>query len=133
MVNPGSFQGARKEFLFGEKPAYQAAVSGGYARDALAIIQRRFFKRFPIDLPLSDDPTPDALASVNDDTPDDEPEAPDEDLMMAPEEFTAAIEVFKQRQSLIQFRKEVSDIVCCLSPFHPTINSRLSVGLLINT
>ena len=51
MVNPGTFRGLRKEFLLGEKATYSEAVTGGYAADALANIQRRYFKRFPPELP----------------------------------------------------------------------------------
>ena len=114
MVNPGSFQGARKEFLLAEKAAYKEAVAGGYARDALANIQRRFFKRFLINLPLSVDPTPEELAAVDDDVPEVEYEAPDEDRML-PDEFSVAMKAFEDRQRLIQFREDVSTVVPCLS------------------
>ena len=116
MVNPGSFQGTRKEFLLGEKAAYKVAVTGGYARDALSIIQGRFLRRFPIDLSLSVEPTPEELAAVNDETPDLEYEAPDEEKM-TPDEFSEATKAFEDRQSLIQFRKDVSNVVLCLLKF----------------
>ncbi|KDR74719.1 hypothetical protein GALMADRAFT_48139, partial [Galerina marginata CBS 339.88] len=74
MVNPGAFRGSRKEFLMGEKPAYSAGVVGGYAADALAVIQRRYFKRYPVGLPHSEEPTDEHLAAVDDDSPDPEPE-----------------------------------------------------------
>jgi hypothetical protein len=109
MVNPGFFQGARKEFLLGEKAAYNAAVTGGYARDTLAKIQRRF----PIGLPLTVDPSAEELAAFDDNTPDKEDKAPDEENM-TPEEFVIAGQAFEERMRLIQFRKEVSDVVLCL-------------------
>ncbi len=113
MVNPGSFRGARKDFLLGEKPPYKAAVSGGYARDALATIQRRYFKRFPIDLPDTVDPTPDQLAAIDDDMPDVEHKAPNAENMGL-DEFEAAMKAFDDRQRLIQFQKDVSDVFFCL-------------------
>lgn len=114
MVNPGFFQGARKEFLLGEKAAYNAAITGGYARrDTLAKIQRHFLKRFPIGLPLTVDPSAEELAAFDDDTPDKEDEAPEEENM-TPEEFVIARQAFEERMRLFQFRKEVSDVVLCL-------------------
>jgi hypothetical protein len=117
MVNPGSFRGIRKEFLLGEKPTYSVAVIGGCARDTLANIQRRFLKRFPIDLSDSVDPTPEVLAAIDDDTPDEEYEAPDQEKMTV-DEFSEATRVIEDRQRRIQFRKDVSDVVIlCLSKF----------------
>jgi hypothetical protein len=39
MVNPGAFQGARKDFLLSQKAEYKAGVLRGYAGDPLAQIQ----------------------------------------------------------------------------------------------
>ncbi|KAJ3485365.1 hypothetical protein NLJ89_g11904 [Agrocybe chaxingu] len=91
-------------FLVGEKPAYAAAVEGGYARDALAIIQRRFFKRFPIDLSLDEEPTSEQLAAVNDNEPDADQVLPNENEMN-PEEYAEAVQRLEERQTLIVFRK----------------------------
>jgi len=110
MVNPGAFQGPRKEFLLGKKPGYAAAVAGGYTRDCIAIIQRCYLKRFPIDLLHDEDPTPEHLASVDDDGPDVEPEEPDE-ANSSPEEYRAAKEKLEERRDLLQFRKGVSYII----------------------
>ena len=81
MVNPGVFQGSRKEFLLGERASYSAAVAGGYAVDALALIQRHYFKRYPVELPHTLEPSPEFLAAVDDDAPDDEIPVPDQDQM----------------------------------------------------
>ena len=107
MVNPGAFIGSRKEFLSSQREAYSAAVAGGYAGDALAQIQRRYFKRYPIDLPHTDEPTPEFLARVDDDAPDPEIREPDKDEL-SPEEYATAKEELEQRQRLISFRKAVS-------------------------
>ncbi|PPQ84920.1 hypothetical protein CVT26_008766 [Gymnopilus dilepis] len=104
MVNPGSFQGKRKEFLLGEKAAYAAAVEGDYAADAIANIQRRFFKRFPIEMPADEEPTLEFLDAVNDEEADKDPELPRESEM-TPEEFAAAMKALEQRAEMIAFRK----------------------------
>ncbi|KAF8958798.1 hypothetical protein BDZ97DRAFT_1596211, partial [Flammula alnicola] len=72
MVNPGAFRGSRKEFLMNEKVNYSPGVAGGYAAEALAIIQRHYFKRYPIDLPHDEEPAAGSLDAVDDDAPDPE-------------------------------------------------------------
>jgi hypothetical protein len=57
------------------------AVAGGYLHDGIADIQRRYFKRFPIDYPHDQEPTPEMVASVDDDTPDSEYVMPDPEVM----------------------------------------------------
>ena len=73
MVNPGAFRGSRKEFLMSEKAAYSAGMAGGYGADALVLIQRRYFKRYPVDLPHHEEPTAEHLAAVDDEAPEPEP------------------------------------------------------------
>ncbi|KAJ3503437.1 hypothetical protein NLJ89_g8434 [Agrocybe chaxingu] len=104
MPNPGAFQGLRKEFLVGQKPEYAAAVAGGYAKDALAVIQRRFFKRFPIALAHEEEPTTEHLAAVNDEEPEPDEELPNESEM-TPEKYAEAVEGLEERQRLIVYRK----------------------------
>ncbi|KAJ3494137.1 hypothetical protein NLJ89_g10871 [Agrocybe chaxingu] len=104
MVNPGAFKGMRKQFLLSEKHTYALGVEGGYAADALANIQRRYFKRFPIDMPHNVEPTADFLAKVRDHEPEKEYELPDEDKLSA-EDYTAAVLKLRERQKLIKFRK----------------------------
>lgn len=106
MVNPGAFLGARYSFLIDQKPTYAQAVVGGYAADCLLDIQRRYFKRFPVDCPHNVDPTPEFLVSVDDNEADPEPDAPDEDQMSA-EEYQAAMGAFNTRRRLIAARKDV--------------------------
>ncbi|KAF9470923.1 hypothetical protein BDN70DRAFT_939329 [Pholiota conissans] len=104
MVNPGAFRGARKEFLMKEKPNYSAGVIGGYAGEALAAIQRRYFKRFPIDLPHDEEPSSESLAAVNDDAPDADVSGPDEQRMTV-EQFKAAMDLVEERRCLLAYRK----------------------------
>ncbi|PPR04157.1 hypothetical protein CVT26_003937 [Gymnopilus dilepis] len=104
MVNPGAFRGQRKEFLVAEKQNYAAAMEGGYGADALAQIQRRYFKRFPPELGHFDEPSPEHLASIDDDAPDPEPEEPDAEKL-TPEEFEAATKKAELRQKIIRYRK----------------------------
>ena len=131
MVNPGTFRGARKDFLIGEKAKYSEAVSGGYEKDALADIQRRFFKHFPIDLPLDEEPTAEYLASIDDDEPDTEPVEPDKDKL-GEEEYVEAMANLEKRKALIHGRKKVSSVFIWSKCANPCL-SRSNIGLFTNT
>ncbi|PPR07590.1 hypothetical protein CVT26_002260 [Gymnopilus dilepis] len=104
MVNPGAFRGSHKEFLMSQKPAYAEAVMGGYTADALADIQRKFFKRYPIDLPNDEEPTPEHLAAVDDDAPDPEMEEPNRERL-GDAEYEKAMVMMQDRAEKIRFRK----------------------------
>ncbi|KAJ3490120.1 hypothetical protein NLJ89_g11466 [Agrocybe chaxingu] len=104
MVNPGAFKGSRKEFLLSAKEEYSAGVDGGYAADALANIQRRYFKRYPVDLPHDEEPSAESLASVDDNAPDEEYKIPDENEITS-EEYGRAIERYQEYQKTLTFRK----------------------------
>ena len=91
----------------GEKAEFTAAVEGGYTKDALTNIQRRFFKRFPLNLPDDVEPSPEHLAAVDDDKPDEELEEPDEQVMTV-EQYNDALKNLEDRQALLLFRKGVS-------------------------
>jgi len=107
MVNPGAFQGSRKEFLKSQKAEYRAGVLGGYAGDALAQIQRRYLKRYPINLSHCEEPTAQWLEAVDDHAPDPEPEEPDA-LTLDENEYAAAVKKLEERAGLLTFRKAVS-------------------------
>jgi hypothetical protein len=107
MVNPGAFQGSRKDFLLGERASYSAAVAGGYAADALALIQRRYFKRYPVELPHTVEPSPEFLANVDDDAPEVEIPEPNEQNM-SEEEYKVALDRLAERRKLVSYRKAVS-------------------------
>jgi len=107
MVNPGIFHGSRYKFLIGEKPAYTAGVDGGYAGDAVAKIQARYFRRYPIELPLDEEQTTDALEAVDDDAPDKDQPEPDREKL-SPEEHEAEVTRLVERSRLIAVRKAVS-------------------------
>ena len=111
MVNPGAFGASRKVFLMSQKPDYSAGVMGRYAADALALIQRKYLKRFPIDLQHNEEPTEEWLASVNDDGPD--PVPPDIESL-GEEDYNAAMKELEERQKLLAFRKAVSEFLVCL-------------------
>lgn len=116
MPNPGAFQGSRKEFLLGEKEAYNLAVDGGYTSEALALICRRYFKRYPVDLPHNTEPSAEHLAAVDDNTPDSDIQEPDI-FAMSREEYDIAMDLVKQRRMSIDFRKAVSThcLACLIS------------------
>ena len=81
MVNPGAFTGLRKQFLDDQARLYAAAVEGRHVNDSVADIQRRYFKRFPITLPHTQEPSDESLAAVDDAAPDPEFKAPSNDGM----------------------------------------------------
>ena len=110
MVNPGSFGASRKAFLMSEKPNYSAGVVGGYAADALAIIQRKYLKRFPIDLVHDEEPSEEWLAGVDDEAPFPEQVAPDIEVL-SEGEYADALERLEERKKLLAFRKAVSDLI----------------------
>ena len=132
MVNPSSFGPSRKAFLLSQKPAYSAGVVGGYAADALALIQCKYLKRFPIDLPHDEEPTEEWLASVNDNEP--EPDRVPPDIKSLNEEdYITACEASEKRQKLLSFRKAVSEIVVSTPVCFESLSSKSSVGLHIST
>ncbi|KDR65402.1 hypothetical protein GALMADRAFT_148715 [Galerina marginata CBS 339.88] len=104
MVNPGAFRGSRKEFLMGEKEEYARGVADGCAGEAVALIYRRYFKRFPLDLPHDEEPTADHLAAVDDEAIDADYEEPDPERM-SPEEYGIALAKLENRQQTLEFRK----------------------------
>jgi hypothetical protein len=119
MVNPGAFQGSRKIFLQSQKADYRAGVVGGYAADALAQIERKYLKRYPIDLPHNEEPSPEWLAAVGDEVPDKEQVGPDLDALDE-DELAAAMVKLEERRTLLRFRKAVSSLLssCDLNAYH---------------
>ena len=107
MVNPGTFQGSQKEFLLGERPSYSTGVAGGYAADVLALIQQRYFKQYPLDLPHTVEPSAEFLAAVDDDAAEVDITEPDQDRM-SNEEYEEAINQLAERQKLFSYHKAVS-------------------------
>lgn len=89
-----------------QKPSYAEAVLGGYAADAVAEIQRKYFKRYPVDLAHTEEPTAEHLAAVDDNAADPEPEKPDKEKMTA-ERYEAAMKALEERVKTIHFRKAV--------------------------
>lgn len=107
MPNPGAFRGSRKDFLMGEKDTYNQAVEGNYTSEALALIFRRYFKRYPLDLPHQTEPSPEHLAAVDDDAPD--PEITEPDIFTMPRaQYDIAMQKLKERKDTIEYRKSVS-------------------------
>ena len=116
MVNPGAFRGTRKEFLLSQKAAYAEAVVGGFVADTLANIQRKFFKRYPVDLSHDEEPSEEHLAAVDNNTPDPEVQLPDAEKMTT-EEYQDAIRSWDEHGSLIKFCKAVSRVTRHSLPF----------------
>ena len=110
MVNPGAFQGARKAFLMGEKEAYSQAVDDGYIAEAVGKIQRRFFKRFPVELADDFEPTAEDLAKVDNDEIDMDHAEPDREKL-SEREYEAAVKALEERQKRVAFKKGVSILI----------------------
>jgi len=111
MVNPGAFQGSRKDFLQSQKADYQAGVVGGYTADALAQIQRKYLKRYPIDLPHNEEPSTEWLAAVDDEAAEEELAGPDIDSL-GEEELVEAMAKLEERRAMLCHRKAVSHCRC---------------------
>ena len=126
MVNPGAFQGSQKAFLLSQKDTYKAGVVGGYAADALAEIQHKYLKRYPIDRPHSEEPPAAWLATVDDKAPDEEQVEPNLDVLND-EELAAAIERLEERRILLCFRKAVRQH-CCRHLFNLKVDVSKSNG-----
>ncbi|KAG6914316.1 hypothetical protein DXG01_001129 [Tephrocybe rancida] len=78
MPNPGVFRSQRKAWLLAEINKYKNTITLDQGNNTLLNIIHHFFKCFPVSLPLGQDPTPKALAQVNDFTADPErPPPPD--------------------------------------------------------
>ncbi|KAF9543145.1 hypothetical protein CPC08DRAFT_649983, partial [Agrocybe pediades] len=107
MVNPGTFRGARHEYLVSQMPLYRDSVHGGFSKDAIAIIQRGYFKRFPIDLPMDQDPSPEALDAVDNNAPDVEPEPLNEEGMSEEELEAYHQAAAKRRDSIERLKAQI--------------------------
>lgn len=108
MVNPGAFSGSRKAFLHDQQDIYAAAVGNGHISDTVADIQRRYFKRYPIDLPHKQEPSSEWLAQVDDGTPDAEMKHPDAEKM-SHEEWQVEAGKYDAQIRDIKARKDVSN------------------------
>lgn len=105
MVNPGAFQGSRKQFLLAEKAGYADALKTGTANDFLTDLTRRYFKRYPADLDHDVEPSAEHLDAVRDDAPD--PEIPEPDPALPADELAVAQAKYAELQKTIVFRVKV--------------------------
>lgn len=106
MVNPGGFTGLRKQFLDDQRALYAAAVGGKHVADTVADIQRRYFKRFPITLSHTEEPTKEFLDSVDDDAPDPELSVPQKDSL-GDTEYARAMRVYEFQGAELKLRQAV--------------------------
>ena len=107
MPHPGAFKGGRLKFLQDELTEYTKAVINDRAEDFALDVIRRFFKRYPLDLQDDLEPTPDMLANLNDDEPDEEPQPPSKENMTL-EEYDIEMKNFEQLQRRLTKKTEVS-------------------------
>lgn len=102
------FKGARFDFLVEQLAEYDAAVASGTTKEFLDTVYARFARRFPINLPLDEDPSAEFLASVDDSAPEPENEVNFDEL--SPEELEVETKKLLDRQVLIQKRRKVRHI-----------------------
>lgn len=101
------FKTVRYEFLASHMPDYEAAIGNGTVGQFIDSVYARYARRFPIELPLSEDPSAEQLAAVDDNAPEPEhiarclDDLPGEELAEEEAKITA-------RQALIKKRKKVS-------------------------
>ena len=107
MVNPGSFKGFRRDFLYAQADLYADAIVDCHVSDTVADIQRRYFKRYPPLLAEDEEPSEEWLALVDDNAPDDEILRPQHGEM-AEEEYKQALERYEDMLTTIRNRKAVS-------------------------
>ena len=115
-----------------QKPTYSAGVLGGYAADALALIQSKYLKHFPIDLPHDEEPTDEWLASVNDNKQEPDQVPPDIESL-GEENYVVAMEALERRQKLVAFRKAVRTNLVSMLVCPESLPSKSNVGLHTNT
>lgn len=106
MPNPGSFPGSRGEFLKEQRERYAQAVVDGNINDVVTEIQRRYFKRYPINLPHEEEPSQEWLSQVDDDAPDPEITPPVVDGM-SPEAASKALQEHAELMKKLKDRKDV--------------------------
>lgn len=123
------FKGARFDFLADQIEGYKAAVVAGTTREFLDVVFARYSRRFPIDLPLSEDPSAEFLASVDDDAP--EPEIPASLDELSPDELQVETQKIADRQLLIQQRRKVCLFLKVLPSSLIVAPSKLALGFTI--
>lgn len=106
MVNPGGFQGLRKKFLDDQQELYAAAVEDKHVANVVADIQRRYFKRFPVTLSHTQEPSEESLAAVDDDAPDPDLLPPQQGTL-SDEAYARARRVYELQVAELKMRKAV--------------------------
>lgn len=112
MVNPGAFLGMRKDFLTAQMDLYTAAVIENHVADTVADIQCQYFKRYPMSLAHSKEPTAEWLSQVDDNAADVDDLLPPDESLLDEEAFNIAKAAYNKQVKLLKFRKDVR-----ISPF----------------
>lgn len=90
-----------------EKASYKAGVDGGYAADVLAKIQSRYFRRYPVELSLDEEPSAEFLKAVDNERLDVDQQEPNPEKLTV-DKYKAEVERLRQRADLITVHKVVS-------------------------
>ncbi|KAG6905860.1 hypothetical protein DXG01_017250 [Tephrocybe rancida] len=103
MPNPGIFHGHCKVFLDAELEKYKTALAAGESpKDTISRTQRHYFKCYPVELPLSEDPTPEALATVNDNAADVERLPLPDISLVGKAAYNAAVQAENERSTKVR-------------------------------
>lgn len=116
MPNPGTYLGARGEFLKAQLSLYAEAVKDGHISDTVADIQRRYFLRWPATLPHDQEQTQEWMDNVNDSAVEEEMSFPDVDGM-SPEEAARSLADYNDLVEEVKSRKDVyffCSLVLCM-------------------
>lgn len=95
-----AFTGSRLKFMESQLDGYTQALATSTAANFRAVLLRRYFKRYPINMPHEEEPTPEALAIVDDDE-----EMDDEDISgLTAEEIAIRAKTIKKRRDVSLYR-----------------------------
>jgi hypothetical protein len=101
------FQGKPLAFLKSTVADYSEAVKQNQKHEEGLSIVRRFHKRFDIGKPLSDEPSDEFLASVDDDAPDTTYPRPDKESLTEPE-YEQELKKWQEWKKVSLTRRDVS-------------------------
>ncbi|KAL0568245.1 SERTA domain-containing protein 3 [Marasmius crinis-equi] len=111
MPSQRTFTGQRADFLRSKGAAYAKARLQGTVKDEVAVIQRQFLNRWPVDLPLDVELAQEVLDAVDDDKA--APERPDPESLkdeLSADEYQKAVDGYKEyKVTLAKRKRQIED------------------------
>ncbi|KAL0572994.1 SERTA domain-containing protein 3 [Marasmius crinis-equi] len=111
MPQPPAFTGQRRDFITARKKGYAAAVKAGTQKDFVAQVQREFFNRWDVLLPLDVERPQSELDAVDDSVPSEEyavpvaPEEGSENYEAALKKYEEAMDEYGKFKKTLELRK----------------------------